>query len=139
MNIVLDTNVLVAGLLTPSGPCGEIMRMVSSGELRLSFDARILSEYHEVLLRPKFKFNGDSVIALLEYIRHSGRVVASSPLPHSLPHQDDEPFLQAAIAGQAACLVTGNRSHFPLKLCCGVKTLSPNDFLSFYKNHKTKP
>ena len=75
------------------------MRMVSSGELRLSFDARILSEYHEVLLRPKFKFKKDSVIALLEYIRHSGRVVASSPLPHSLPQQDDEPFLQAAIAG----------------------------------------
>ena len=137
MNIVLDSNVLVAGLLTPSGPCGEIMRMVSSGELRLSFDARILTEYHEFMLRPKF--NKDSVTALLEYIRHSGKVVASSPLPHSLPHQDDEPFLQAAIAGQAACLVTGNRSHFPLKFCCGVKALSPNDFLSFYKKHKTKP
>jgi len=137
MNIVLDTNVLVAGLLTPSGPCGEIMRMVSSGELRLSFDARILTEYHEFMLRPKL--NKDSVTALLEYIRHSGKVVASSPLPHSLPHQDDEPFLQAAIAGQAACLVTGNRSHFPLKFCCGVKALSPNDFLSFYKKHKTKP
>ena len=139
MNIVLDTNVLFAGLLTPTGPCGEMVRMVSSGELRLSFDARILSEYQEVLLRPKFRFKKDSVIALLEYIRHSGTVVASSPLPHSLPHRDDEPFLQAAIAGQAACLVTGNRSHFPLKLCCGVTTLSPNDFLSFYKSHKTKP
>ena len=139
MNIVLDTNVLVAGLLTPSGPCGEIVRMVSSGELRLSFDARILSEYHEVLQRPKFKFREDSVTALLEYIRHSGRVVASSPLPHSLPDQDDEPFLQAAIAGQSVCLVTGNRSHFPLKLCCGVKTLSPNEFISFYKSQKTKP
>jgi hypothetical protein len=30
MNIVLDTNVLVAGLLSPSGPCGEIVRMVSA-------------------------------------------------------------------------------------------------------------
>ena len=138
MNIVLDTNVLVAGLLTPSGPCCEIVRMVSSGELNLSFDARILSEYHEVLLRPKFKFSKDSVIALLEFIRYSGTVVASSPLPHALPHQDDEPFLQAAIAGQAACLVTGNRSHFPLKLCCGVKALSPNEFISFYKSFKAK-
>jgi putative PIN family toxin of toxin-antitoxin system len=139
MNIVLDTNVLVAGLLTPAGPCGEMVRMVSSGELTLSFDARILSEYQEVLLRPKFRFKEDSVMALLEYIRHSGTVVASSPLPNALPHQDDEPFLQAAIAGHAACLVSGNRSHFPSKLCCGVKALSPNDFFSFYKSHKTKP
>ena len=32
VRIVLDTNVLVAGLLSPFGPCGEIVRMVSSGE-----------------------------------------------------------------------------------------------------------
>jgi putative PIN family toxin of toxin-antitoxin system len=138
MNIVLDTNVLVAGLLMPAGPCGEIVRMVSSGELTLSFDARILSEYQEVLLRPKFRFREDDVIALLEYIRHSGTVVAASPLPHALPHADDEPFLQAAVAGRAACLVTGNRSHFPSKSCCGVKALSPQEFLNLYKSHKTK-
>jgi putative PIN family toxin of toxin-antitoxin system len=59
MNIVFDTNVLVAGLLSPFGPCGEIVRMVSSGEITLSFDARIMTEYEEVLVRPKFKFEKD--------------------------------------------------------------------------------
>ena len=33
MNIVLDTNVLVEGLLSPFGPCGKIVRMVSSDKL----------------------------------------------------------------------------------------------------------
>jgi len=33
MKIVLDTNVLVSGLLTPFGPSGEIVRMVFSDEL----------------------------------------------------------------------------------------------------------
>jgi putative PIN family toxin of toxin-antitoxin system len=61
MNIVLDTNVLVAGLLSPFGPCAEIVRMISSGKLTLSFDARILSEYNQVLRRPKFKFEEDKV------------------------------------------------------------------------------
>jgi putative PIN family toxin of toxin-antitoxin system len=56
MNIVLDTNVLVSGLLSPFGPCGRIVCMVSSGELTISLDARILAEYEEVLCRPKFKF-----------------------------------------------------------------------------------
>jgi len=51
MDIVIDTNVLVAGLLSPFGACGEIVRMVSAGKLTLSFDARILSEYNEVLRR----------------------------------------------------------------------------------------
>ncbi len=35
MKIVWDTNVLVSGLLTPFGPSGEIVRMVSAGELIL--------------------------------------------------------------------------------------------------------
>jgi predicted nucleic acid-binding protein len=85
MDIVIDTNVLVAGLLSPFGACGEIVRMVSAGELTLSFDARILSEYREVLRRPRFGFEEEKVATLLDYIVYRGRAVASSPLSHSLP------------------------------------------------------
>lgn len=133
MNIVLDTNVLVSGLLSPFGPCGKIVRMVSSAELTLSFDARILTEYREVLLRPKFRFEKDKIDALLDHIEHRGRAVASSPLPHSLPDYDDEPFLEVAIAAQAVCIVTGNQIHFPPELCLGVTVFSPHDFLLFYQ------
>lgn len=133
MNIVLDTNVLVAGLLTPFGPCGEIVRMVSSGELTLSLDARILTEYQEVLDRPKFKFDKDKVATLLDHIEHRGITVASSPLPQPLPDIDDEPFLEVAIAARAICIITGNQVHFPTELCQGVMVLSPSDFLVFYK------
>lgn len=136
MNIVLDTNVLVAGLLSPYGPCGEIVRMVSSAELTLIFDARIITEYEEVLRRPKFKFDHEKVAALLDYVVHSGITVAPSPLPASLPDRDDEPFLEVAIAGGAACIVTGNKAHFPRVLCHNVKVLSPKDFLLLYKKKK---
>ncbi|HXL73081.1 MAG TPA: putative toxin-antitoxin system toxin component, PIN family, partial [bacterium] len=64
MIVVLDTNVLVSGLLSPYGPPGEIVRMVSSRALSLCFDARIISEYAEVLTRPKFPFRRDAVEAL---------------------------------------------------------------------------
>lgn len=138
MNIVLDTNVLVSGLLSPFGTCGEIVRMVSSGELRLSFDARIFTEYEEVLKRPKFKFEEDKVAAILDQMEHRGRTVASSPLPCSLPDTDDEPFLEVAVASKAACLITGNSIHFPSKLCKGVKVLSPSEFLSFYKKQQKR-
>jgi putative PIN family toxin of toxin-antitoxin system len=136
MKIVLDTNVLVAGLLSPLGPCGEIVCMVSSGEVMLCFDALILTEYNEVLYRPKFGFDRDKVAALLDHIEHRGHTVASSPLRHSLPDPDDEAFLKAAIAGKAECLVTGNASHFPSKLCQGRKVLSPSRFLTFYKTQR---
>ena len=136
MNIVLDTNVLVAGLLTPFGSCGEIVRMVSSGELTLSLDARILIEYQDLLDRPKFKFDKDKVAALLDHIEHRGITVASSPLPQPLPDIDDEPFLEVAIAARAICIVTGNQVHFPTELCQGVMVLSPSDFLGFYRKQQ---
>ena len=138
MKIVLDTNVLVAGLLSPFGPCAEIVRMVSSGDVTLCFDALILTEYSEVLYRPELRFDKEKVSALLDHIEHRGRAVASSPLRHSLPDPDDEPFLKVAVAGEAVCLVTGNASHFPAKLCQGRKVLSPSGFLTFYKTQQLK-
>ena len=135
MNIVLDTNVLVSGLLSPFGPCGEIVRMVSSAELTLDLDARILSEYEEVLQRPKFRFDADKIDALLAHLEHRGRTVATSPLTMRLPDLDDEPFLEVAIAAKSVCIVTGNRIHFPPDLCRGVGAFSPGDFLAYYRNN----
>lgn len=139
MKIVLDTNVLVAGLLSPFGPCGDIVRMVSSGELVVCLDARILSEYHEVLRRSKFRFEQDKVVALMDYIEYRGQIVASSPLSHSLPDPDDEPFLEIALTGGAEYLITGNHAHYPHDLCKGASVLSPADFLKRYsKRQKPK-
>jgi putative PIN family toxin of toxin-antitoxin system len=138
MDIVIDTNVLVAGLLSPFGACGEIVRMVSAGELTLSFDARILSEYNEVLRRPRFGFEEERVATLLDYIVYRGRAVASSPLSHSLPDPDDEPFLEVTLASQSVCLVTGNQKHFPAERCQGAKVFSPNEFLIFFKNQQAE-
>jgi len=138
VNVVIDTNVLVAGILSPFGVCGEIVRMVSSGELTLSFDARILSEYNEVLRRQKFQFEEEKVAALVEYIVHRGQPAASSPLDGPLPDRDDEPFLEVAIASRAMCLVTGNQNHFPAGRCQGMNVMSPNEFLLFYKKNKAK-
>jgi putative PIN family toxin of toxin-antitoxin system len=138
MNVVLDTNVLVAGLLSPFGPCGDIVRMVSSGELSLSFDARILSEYREVLQRPTFSFDQDKTAALLEYIIHSGQTVAPSPLMDALPDPDDAAFLETAIASGAFCLVTGNRDHYPARFRQGVLVLSPREFLSRYRKERIR-
>lgn len=133
MRIVLDTNVLVSGLLTPFGSSGEIVRMVSSGQLVLCFDARILSEYRNVLLRPRFQFNREHVASLLDYIQHFGQVHPTQPLPNPLPDPDDEPFLEVAVAGEVCCLVTGNKAHFPHRHLRGIRVFSPANFLKYYR------
>jgi len=132
MRVVLDTNVLVAGLLSPFGPCGQIVRMVSSGGLTLYYDARIFCEYHEVLLGPKFRFDREKTALLLKFTEARGCVVAPSPLPVPLPDADDEPFLEVALSGGAEYLITGNHAHLPVVARREALVVSPREFLEAY-------
>jgi uncharacterized protein len=133
LRIVLDTNVLVSGLLSPFGPPGEIVRLVSSGLITLCLDARILAEYRDVLSRPRFGFDPDDVATLLDYLESGGEMVASGPLAVRLPDPDDEPFLEAALAGAADCLVTGNLAHYPPGARAGATVLSPAELVERYR------
>jgi putative PIN family toxin of toxin-antitoxin system len=134
LRIVLDTNVLVSGLLSPFGPPGEIVRLVSTGLLSLCLDARIVSEYRDVLARPKFGFDPDAVATLLDYLESSGEMVASQPLATRLPDPDDEPFLEVALAALADALVTGNLGHYPPGARAGAGILSPAELVELYRS-----
>ena len=136
MKIVLDTNVLVAGLLSPFNAPGEIVRMTSAGVLQLCYDARIFSEYTGVLHRPKFNLNAAHVDALLGQIKAIGHSVVGTPLKRPLPDRSDEPFLEVAVAGKAACLVTGNLKHYPHADRQGIVVLPPSDFMTFYRKQQ---
>lgn len=138
MKVVVDTNVLVAGLLSPFGPPGEILRMIASGAASVCYDARILTEYADVLGRPKFHFDLEQVRVLLEQIRLDGLSVAGTPLASRLPDPTDEPFLEAALAGDAACVITGNSTHFPASKRQGMAVLSPADFLDLYRQQSRR-
>ena len=132
MKIVLDTNVLVSGLLSPYHAPGEIVRMSSLGILQVCYDARVLSEYKHVLARPKFGFNSEYAGHLLEQIKACGHTIVSEPLPKRLPDSSDEPFLEIAVRAKAMCLITGNLKHYPPSLRFGMRVLLPQDFLEFY-------
>jgi len=134
MKIVPDTNVLVSGLLSPFGAPAQIDRMIASGALQVCFDARLISEYEQVLKRPKFSFDPHNVDAFLDQIVAFGILVSAKPLSENLTDRDDEPFLEVAIAGQADFLVTGNTKHFPPKRRYGISVVTPNDFITEYRN-----
>jgi putative PIN family toxin of toxin-antitoxin system len=133
VKVVLDTNVLVSGLLSPYGAPGELLRLVAVGALRLCYDVRILEEYREVLQRPAFPFARDRVDALLAQVTAEGVMVGATPLPAPLPDPDDEAFLAVALAGSARYLVTKNPRHFPSKYRQGMRVVSPGDFLAYYR------
>lgn len=77
MRVVLDTNVIISGLLKGNSNSGHIMRLVAQGILVVVYDARIISEYRDVLLREKFGFEPTLVEDVLAQIE-AGRILAAA-------------------------------------------------------------
>lgn len=129
MRIVVDTNVLVSGLLSPFGPPGFVVGTIAKGTHRVCYDARILGEYHDVLRRRAFAFRPTDIQTLLSRISTAGELLSAEPLRRRLPHADDQPFLEVAVTARAEYLVTGNLRHFPQSHRQGIRVVSPRDFL----------
>ena len=129
MRIVLDTNVLVSGFLSPDGPPGAILRSILVGSITLCLDERILAEYRDVLTRGRFAFASERVDAMLEFIEANGEPVVAETLGIELPDATDTMFIEVATAAGADCVVTGNRKHFPAERLEGVRVLLPRAFV----------
>ena len=115
MRLVIDTNVLVSGLLKPSGPPGRILDKVVQGIVIPVYSSVILDEYEAVLTRRKFAFDPASTGALLELIAAEGWPVSRiARLDMRFRDEDDRPFYECAAAADCP-LVTGNIRDFPAK------------------------
>jgi putative PIN family toxin of toxin-antitoxin system len=128
MKVVIDTNVLVSGLLTRDGTCGQVIQLAYQKLISWQIDRRILDEYQEVLMRPKFCMVPEDLFEAIDMIVACAEFVTALPLHVTLPDNSDLPFLEVAHASEAA-LVTGNTRHFAKRLCKGVPILTSRQFL----------
>ena len=129
MKIVLDTNVLVSGILSPNGPPAAVLRALLTERVTSCFDERIVSEYRDVLTRTKFSFDRDLVEELIGFLEAAGSPTLAAPLAVTLPDPWDQMFIEVAVSSNADFLVTGNLKHFPDTARAGVKVVSPHAFL----------
>jgi putative PIN family toxin of toxin-antitoxin system len=112
MYAVLDTNVLVSSLWSPDSGPAKIVALMQNGVLVPCYDSRILTEYQDVLRRPKFQFSKWEVDALLDQIEKDGLSVVPLPLTQPFTDEDDRKFFEVAKHCNAQ-LITGNLRHFP--------------------------
>jgi uncharacterized protein len=110
---VIDTNVLVSGLLAPRGNEALILLAVHRGLVHPCFSEEILEEYAAVLARPKFAFPPDEMAAVLAMLRQQGELFHSTASLAASVDPGDTKFLQCPEAAQADYIVTGNKRHFP--------------------------
>jgi uncharacterized protein len=127
LRLVVDTNVLVAGLLRPYGPPGRILDSILRQSFTVLYDDRILAEYDGVLARPRFGFDPIAIGIFLAFVRDTGERILAPPLELRCSDPGDQPFLEVAVEGGAAALVTGNRRHFPS--ASPVRVLTPAELV----------
>lgn len=140
MRIVLDTNVLISGLLNPRGIPGRILDLISGGHVGVLYDDRILAEYREVVARPRLRIQPMEAALIIDGIESNGWLVPAPPLDVELPDPMDLPFLEVAEAGHAAALVTGNGRHFtPVRGHVAIPVLTPAEFFELWQRSRRYP
>ena len=125
MDVVVDTNVLVSGLLNPKGIPAYILNLLLNRKLSLLYDNRIIGEYENVLNRDKFGFKKENIEPLIDFLKYEGHFITANPIKTIFKDKDDKMFLEVAETGNAEYLITGNIVHFPkLK-----KIVTPKEFI----------
>ena len=111
---VIDTNVLVAGLLTadPSSPTTRILDGMLTGLFRFLLSDELLFEYRDVLLRPtiarRHQLSQAEVDVLLTEIAANGIVLDIESPAGRRARKGDDHILQILAAEPSAFLVTGD-------------------------------
>ena len=100
--VVIDTNVLVSALLSRHDDAAtvQIMNAFFDGLIIPVFNDEILTEYDNVLHRPKFKFADDAIQLLLGAIRTQGLFVEQLDSGIELPDPKDLVFYEVVLASQ---------------------------------------
>ena len=130
MKIVIDTNVLIFGMLNPSGPPGRIVDLLRSGTLQVVVDDRILSEYTDVLRKKYFLryFRKSEREDVIEYLSKNSYYTLSRIVAQDMPDEGDVPFPEIALS-EGVPLITGNLKHYPERARMGCNVLSPKQFI----------
>ena len=129
MRVVLDSNIVVSACLTPQGASATIVELALLGYFTLCISQEVLSEYREVLARPKFSRELERIKTVLEGIEEMSEVIVPRQRLTLSSDEEDNRLLECAQAAKADFLVTGNRKHFPGRMD-EVRILSPREFLT---------
>jgi putative PIN family toxin of toxin-antitoxin system len=129
MRVLLDTNVLIAAVIT-QGVCAELLEHCIRRH-QLVTSEFILNEFCQHLVR-KFAFSGEEVAEAVALLRSRMEVVApSAPEDPVCRDRDDDVVLATALAGNASCLVTGDKDLLVIKKLGTVDIVSPAEFSAY--------
>lgn len=129
MRVVVDTNVLIAALIS-RGLCHELLEHCSLNHTLVLSDF-ILAEA-AVKLVEKFKYSSEVAYEAVELFRSRAEIVMPADLSAPVCRDaDDDNILAAALSGNCDCIITGDNDLLILKEFNGIKIFSPREFSDY--------
>jgi putative PIN family toxin of toxin-antitoxin system len=126
MNLVLDTNVIIAAFAA-RGLCADIFELCLADH-RLFISSHILREVEDKLVR-KLRLPVSRAVEIRLYLEAVATLVTPVDLsPELCRDPDDLPVIGTALAAQVTILVTGDNDLLSLGAVQGVRMLTPRQF-----------
>jgi putative PIN family toxin of toxin-antitoxin system len=130
--VVLDTNVLVAGLRSRGGASARVLALVGVGRFNINLSVPLVLEYEDVLLRskPGVPLSEQAIGDVLDY--HCA-VARQHPIfflwRPFLRDPKDDMVLELAVKAECDFIITFNERDFAGIEQFGVEALTPAGFL----------
>lgn len=114
MRVVLDTNTLVSGIISPDGPPRRLLDQSRTQVFELCSSATLLAELLDVLAREKFKTRlaqaGLTPQGIVADLRRLAHMAAPQDVPRVVEQDaDDDHVIACAVAGKADLIVSGDK------------------------------
>ena len=134
LQIILDTNILVAAFRSRRGAANLLLDKLNDSRWQVNVSTALMLEYEDVLKRPEMNnfiaesdvdifLNGLCTIAECHDIFYLWRLLAKDP--------NDAFILELAVRVTADFIVTYNKKDFPAAADFGIKLVTPKEFLIF--------
>ena len=128
MKVVLDTNVLVSGMLWKGNP-EKIIHAWKAGKFELITSLATLAELQRVLRYPRIGMSEKMIKEWADLLLENSTVVDPKIKVDVIKNDPpDNRFLEAALAGNADYIVSGNNHLLDLHELKGIKIILPVNF-----------
>ena len=132
MRVVVDTNVLISALLSPSGTPRRVVQTLASHQATLLFSDATFRELAQRLARPKFDRyrTAQQMVAWLDWLAELGEWVVPVTTISACRDPDDNKFLVVAVDGETELLITGDNDLLDLAPFQSIPIITPAEFLT---------
>jgi putative PIN family toxin of toxin-antitoxin system len=130
--IILDTNVLYAGIFSSKGASFKVLQAIEEGKVQIVISTTLLFEYEDILKRNQLTLglSNQEIEKILDYfcMQSEHQKIYFLWRPH-LPDPKDDHLLELAIASGTKLIVTHNTKDFKGVEEFDIKSITPKKLL----------